>query len=170
MSSGRRTSRLELPLKHGVGIMLFNRHGQVWLGQRRPKWLGRSTESVWQMPQGGIRPGEQPIDAALRELEEETGARTVTVLAQAPSWLTWQLPPYLIGIALKGRYSGQRQLWFAMRFLGDDSEISIEPRNGSKAEFDNWRWVELDEVADLGLSYKRPVYEAVIREFSHLAR
>lgn len=170
MSSDRRAARLELPLKNSVGIMLFNRHGQVWLGRRRPKWMGKSSEPVWQMPQGGIRAGEAPRDAALRELEEETGVRTVEVLAEASSWVTWHLPPYLIGIALKGRYSGQRQLWFAMRFLGDDVEISLKPRKGGKAEFEGWRWADLEEIASLGLSYKRPVYEAVIKEFAHLAR
>lgn len=168
MSSDRRAVRLELPLRNGVGIMLLNQHGQVWLGQRRPKWLPHSTDPVWQMPQGGIRPGEDPREAALRELEEETGVFSVSVLAEASSWFTWQLPPYLIGIALKGRYSGQRQLWFAMRFLGEEREISLTPRKGGKAEFEAWRWAEFSELAELGLPYKRPVYEAVIREFSHL--
>jgi len=150
--------------------MLFNQRGQVWVGRRRPKWLASSAGPIWQMPQGGIRKGEPPRQAALRELQEETGVTSVEVLAETPFWFDWQLPEHLVGIALKGRYSGQRLRWFAMRFVGDDSEVSLIPAEGGKPEFDAWRWVDLDEVADLGLPYKRPVYEAVIREFAHLAR
>jgi len=165
-----RADRLKLPIRHCVGIMLLNHNGRVWIGQRRPKWLARSADPIWQMPQGGIRPGEPPREAALRELMEETGVKSVEVLAETPFWLNWELPEHLVGIALKGRYSGQRLRWFAMRFVGDDSEISLVPRKGRKPEFDAWRWADLDEVVELALSYKRPVYEAVIREFRHLAR
>lgn len=165
-----RAGRLKLPFRRSVGIMLLNQRGQVWIGQRRPKWLARTAAPIWQMPQGGIRPGEPLRDAALRELKEETGITRVEVLAEASSWVDWQLPDDLVGIALKGRYSGQHLRWFAMRFVGEDSEVSLIPSSGRKPEFDAWRWASLDEVAELALPYKRPVYEAVIREFAHLAR
>jgi putative (di)nucleoside polyphosphate hydrolase len=164
------TTHPDLPLRPCVGIMLINRHGRAWIGQRRPRWIPEDAGPIWQMPQGGILPGEPPRDAALRELYEETGVRSVTILAEAPRWLTYRLPDYLLGIALKGRYSGQRQRWFAMRFLGDDSEISLIPPQGGKAEFETWRWADISELSSLALPFKRPVYEAVIREFAHLIR
>ena len=112
----------------------------MWVGRRRPKWAGDGSAHIWQMPQGGISAGEGARAAALRELEEETGVASVELLAEAPGWFTYDLPEELLGIALKGRYRGQRQKWFAMRFVGDESEIDIAPRNGHKAEFDAWRW------------------------------
>ena len=162
------TTRPQLPLRPCVGIMLFNARGEVWIGQRRPRWIPADAPPIWQMPQGGILPGEEPRKAALRELKEETGISSVEVLAELSDWVTYALPPHLIGIALKGRYAGQRQRWFAMRFLGQDSEIRLVPKTG-KPEFDAWRWAALDQVTELALSFKRPVYETVIREFGHLA-
>ncbi len=150
--------------------MLLSRRSQVWVGRRRPKWLAPEADPIWQMPQGGILKGELPREAALRELAEETGVTSVEVLAEMPFWLSWQLPAELVGIALKGRYSGQRLRWFAMRFLGSDSEVVLTPPDGGKPEFDAWRWAELDEIPGLALPFKRPVYKAVVREFAHLAR
>jgi len=158
-----------LPYRPCVGIMLFNAYGLVWIGRRLPKWAGDRSAYIWQMPQGGIDKGEAPYAAALRELDEETGVRNVEVLAEHPGWLTYDLPPELLGIALKGRYRGQQQKWFAMRMLGPDSDISIRAKRGQKAEFDAWRWASIDEVAQGIVAFKRPVYDAVVREFRRLA-
>jgi putative (di)nucleoside polyphosphate hydrolase len=150
--------------------MLLNRDGLVWVGRRRPKWAGDQQEFIWQMPQGGIEKFEAPRTAALRELREETGATQVEVLAEHPEWLSYELPQDLLGIALKGRYRGQRQKWFAMRFLGDDRDIDISPKEGTKAEFDTWRWVPIESVSGFAVPFKRDVYERVTGAFAHLAR
>ena len=139
--------------------MLINRAGLVWVGRRRPKWAGDGSAHIWQMPQGGISRRREPAQAAaLRELEEETGVRSVEVLAEAPGWLSYDLPEELLGVALKGRYRGQRQKWFAMRFTGDEAEIDIAPRGGHKAEFDDWRWGPRAELPQLTVPFKRQVY------------
>lgn len=158
-----------LPYRPCVGIMLINGDGLVWVGRRLPKWFGDRSAHIWQMPQGGISGGEQPRAAALRELEEETAVSTVSVLAEASDWLTYDLPDHLLGVALKGRYRGQRQKWFAMRFTGEDTEIDISGR-GHKAEFDAWRWTPMAELPALAIPFKRPVYEALVREFGHLVQ
>lgn len=168
MSSQCRIRR-KLPIRRSVGIVLLNRNGRVWIGRRRPKWLPSDAAPLWQMPQGGIRSGEMPKDAALRELEEETGVRSVQVLASSDSWLTWHLPDELVGVALKGRYSGQRQRWFAMRFLGDDGEVTLVPPDGGKPEFDAWRWADPAEVIALAPPFRRSIYEAVLKGFADLA-
>ncbi len=115
------------------------------------------------MPQGGIDPGEDPADAALRELNEEIGSANVVLLAEAAGWLKYDLPPELAAKAWGGKYRGQMQKWFAFRFLGSDDEIDIH--GVEKPEFDAWRWVELDDVASLIVDFKRPVYEALVAEF-----
>jgi putative (di)nucleoside polyphosphate hydrolase len=158
-----------LPIRACVGIMLLNREGKVWVGRRKPKWAGDHTAHIWQMPQGGIEKFEPPRIAALRELREETGVTSVEVLAEHPEWLTYELPESLLGVALKGRYRGQRQKWFAMRFLGSDSEIDISARDGLKAEFESWRWAPIAIVPKLIVPFKRDVYEAVTGSFGHLA-
>lgn len=158
-----------LPLRASVGVMLLNAAGQVWVGRRRPKWAAEGSAHIWQMPQGGIERFEAPKLAALRELREETGVTSVDVLGEHPEWLTYELPPQLLGIALKGRYRGQRQKWFAMRFRGEDREIDIRPKAGLKAEFDDWRWVSIDDVPERIVPFKRDVYTAVTGHFAHLA-
>lgn len=166
--------RLDLPYRVGVGIMLFDQRGLVWTGRRLPKWAGSGTwmnqGHIWQMPQGGLMAGEDPLEAAHRELEEETGIRSAELIAELNAWTTYDLPPELIGIALKGRYRGQRQRWFAMRFYGDDSEIDIGPRNGRKAEFDRWKWRPIAELAEIVIPFKRPVYEELAQVFAPYAR
>lgn len=158
-----------LPLRASVGVMLLNAAGHVWVGRRRPKWAAEGSAHIWQMPQGGIERFEAPKLAALRELREETGVTSVDVLGEHPEWLTYELPPQLLGIALKGRYRGQRQKWFAMRFRGEDREIDIRPKAGLKAEFDDWRWVPIDDVPEGIVPFKRDVYTAVTSHFAHLA-
>lgn len=154
-----------------VGIMLINRNGQVWIG-RRPdaKKSPEGAGTWWQMPQGGIDEGEDPLAAARRELFEETGITSVEIIAETAHWLTYDLPPHLQGLVWGGRYRGQKQKWVAMRFLGDDREVNIVPPAGLEMEFDMWRWAPVDGLVDLIVPFKRAVYEAVVAEFAPLAR
>ena len=156
------------PYRPCVGIILVNAAGLVWIGRRLPKWSEDRSAFIWQMPQGGIDRGEEPRAAALRELEEETGVHSVEVIAENKEWLSYELPGNLMGVALKGKYRGQMQKWFVMRFLGDDTEIRIEARNGHKQEFDAWRWAHLGELPGLIVPFKRGIYEALLREFGGL--
>lgn len=158
-----------LPFRTGVGIMLINRDGLVWVGRRRPKWAGNGQAHIWQMPQGGIEKFEAPRIAALRELREETGVTHVEMLAEHPEWLSYELPHHLLGVALKGRYRGQRQKWFAMRFLGEDSDIDIAAKAETKAEFDMWRWAPMETLPELIVPFKRGIYERVTTDFAYLA-
>jgi putative (di)nucleoside polyphosphate hydrolase len=159
-----------LPYRPCVGVMLINPQGQVWVGRRadhegEPEGKG----TWWQMPQGGLDPGEDPEQAARRELAEETGVRSVCFLARSKDWLYYDLPSELIGIAWEGRYRGQKQMWFAARFEGDESEIDLGPREGHEQEFDAWRWVALRELPGLVVPFKRKVYVSLIAEFASLA-
>lgn len=154
-----------LPYRPCVGIMLFNRDGLVWVGQRIAKWDKDVSANMWQMPQGGIDKGETPRDAAFRELAEEIGTARATIIAETDGWLTYDLPAESLGIALKGRYRGQKQKWFAMRFEGEDDDIDIAPEAGEKPEFDRWKWVFIDDLANLVVPFKRQVYEQVVKAF-----
>ena len=153
-----------------VGIALFDRSGHVWLGRRLPKWAGDTTPPFWQMPQGGITKGELPAAAARRELYEETGTRSFSLIAEFDSWLTYDLPDDLLGVALKGRYRGQRQLWFAARFEGEDRDFDITGKNSQKPEFNAWKWGTLDEAVAGVVPWKTDVYKAVAAAFGDLAR
>jgi putative (di)nucleoside polyphosphate hydrolase len=160
-----------LPYRPCVGIMLLNHEGLVFAGRRadhdgEPE--GRGT--WWQMPQGGLDEGEQPEEAARRELAEETGVRSARFIARTRNWLTYDLPKELVGIAWEGRYRGQKQMWFAAKFEGAESEIDIGPRDGHEQEFDAWRWVTLDELPALVVPFKREVYLSVIEELGPFAR
>jgi putative (di)nucleoside polyphosphate hydrolase len=158
-------------------MMLFSARGQVWVGRRKPRWLTEArmcawqlpSDGMWQMPQGGIGQQEVPEDAVRRELEEETAVRNARIIGEVPGWLTYDLPDDLLGVALKGRYRGQTQRWFALRFEGTDDEINIAERNGLKAEFEAWRWVDIAEVPRQIAPFKREIYHTVVNAFAHLA-
>ncbi|MEO5323842.1 RNA pyrophosphohydrolase [Mesorhizobium sp. CC13] len=161
----------DLPYRPCVGIMVLNARGLVWAGRRiaEPDSELANTDQLWQMPQGGIDKGEEPYPAAMRELYEETGMRSVSLLAEAPDWINYDLPEHLIGIAFKGKYRGQTQKWFAFRFEGDENEIAIDPPpGGHSAEFDRWAWKPMRELPELIVPFKRKVYEEVVSAFGHL--
>lgn len=169
--SKKKVDPKDLPYRPCVGIMVLNRAGLVWAGHRLVDELSEMTgaDKLWQMPQGGIDKGEDALPAALRELYEETGMRSVTLLAEAPGWINYDLPAHMMGIALKGKYRGQTQKWFAFRFEGDESEIAINPPpGGHTAEFDRWEWKPMDTLPDLIVPFKRKVYEEVVAAFRHL--
>jgi len=147
--------------RRGVGVMLLDREGRVFVGQRVD-----SVEDAWQMPQGGIAPGEAPREAAFRELKEEVGVEAARVLAESRRWLSYDLPPDLRARVWGGRYRGQRQKWFAMRFLGRDGDIDIA--SAEEPEFRRWRWVEIEELPRLIVPFKRQLYLDVIEEFKPL--
>ena len=161
----------ELPYRACVGIVLLNDEGRIWLGRRIAKIHDEGLNSaLWQMPQGGIDDGEDPHTAALRELEEETGVKSVRIERETAGWLAYDLPRHLVGRALKGRYRGQKQKWFAMRLLGGDAEINITPDLSEPAEFDAWKWAGPDEVLEGVVAFKRDVYCQVLEEFGDLLK
>jgi len=162
----------DLPYRPCAGIMVLNDKGLVWAGRRISQGNSEfdGSPQLWQMPQGGIDEDEAPLAAAIRELYEETGMKTVTLLAEARDWIHYDLPPQLIGIGLRGKYRGQAQKWFAFRFDGDESEIQINPPPGSnEAEFDAWDWKPMESLPELIVPFKRSVYEQVVEQFRHLA-
>ena len=145
-----------------AGVMLVSEEGRVWVGERN------DYPGAWQMPQGGIDHGEEPQLAALRELEEEPSVSNVALLAEAPDWLKYELPSDLRTRAWKGRWRGQMQKWFAFRHLGRDADIDVA--GVASPEFARWQWVDLDEVPELIVAFKRPVYEAVVETFRPYVR
>ncbi len=146
-----------------VGIMLVNASGRVLVARR----VDSTPMPAWQMPQGGIDPGETPRQAALRELEEEIGTANAEILAESSTWLTYDLPASLAAKVWGGRYRGQRQKWFVMRFTGCDADIDLA---GEHAEFDAWRWAALDELPELIVAFKRQLYIEILTEFREHCR
>ena len=160
-----------LPYRPCVGIVVLNKEGLVWTGHRLAEGNTEydGSPQLWQMPQGGIDKGEDPLPAARRELHEETGIETVSLLAEAPGWINYDLPRHLVGIGLQGKYRGQTQKWFAFRFEGDESEIRIDPPpGGHEPEFDQWAWRPMAELPTLVVPFKRQVYDEVVAAFRHL--
>ena len=147
--------------------MVLNKDGLIWIGRRSDAKNKIDHGAWWQMPQGGIDEGENPELAAKRELFEETSIRSVDLIGQQSAWLNYDLPAELIGTKWGGRYRGQTQKWFALRFLGEDSEVNLAPP-GHKQEFDQWRWARMDELLALIVPFKRGVYEQVLADFRHL--
>ncbi len=155
-----------------VGIMIINHQGKVWMGLRADAPDdAEGPGDWWQMPQGGIDADEEVEAAALRELFEETGIKSAEVLGSTENWLLYELPAELHGKAWGGRYRGQKQIWFAVRFTGDESEINIDPPEGldHQKEFDTWKWMPLNEVTDRVVSFKRGVYSQVVEQLGRYA-
>ena len=156
-----------LPLRPNVGAALFNRHGEVFIGRRTDIKTPNDAPGIWSMPQGGIDENEDPAIAVLRELREEIGTDRAEILGHHPDWLSYELPPELIGRALGGRYRGQRQRWFALRFTGDEADIRLDADD--HPEFDAWRWVSLDELTKLEVGFKKTIYATLAISFAPYA-
>ena len=148
----------KLPLRSGVGIAVLNKKNQVFVAKRidNPK-------DFWQMPQGGVDNGENFYQAALRELSEETNIKTVSLIKEVDGFITYHLPNHLIGIIWKGKYKGQQQKWFIVRFNGDEAEINI---NTKKPEFLDWKWVNIENLTDKVVNFKHHVYEKIKKEIT----
>ena len=145
-----------LPLRNGVGILVLNKNNKVFVAKRidNPK-------NYWQMPQGGIDKGESYLDAAYRELKEETSIQSVSLIKEIEDYITYDLPDHLLGIIWRGKFKGQKQKWFIMRFYGKDSEINI---NTKKAEFLDWKWVDINQITKLVVDFKLHVYKKLTKE------
>ena len=143
----------ELPLRSGVGIVVLNNQNKVFVAKRidNPK-------NFWQMPQGGVDEGENFLNAAYRELEEETSIKKVELIQELEGTITYELPDRLLGIIWKGKYRGQKQKWFLMRFNGEDNEINIKTKN---PEFLDWKWIEIDQLTEVVVDFKLHVYKEV---------
>lgn len=144
----------DLPYRPCVGIMLFNKRGEVFVGKR----IDQTVEG-WQMPQGGIDKGETPQQAAMRELQEEVGTDKAEIIGEMEEWVTYDLPENLIGVAFHGKYRGQRQKWFALRFTGEDADINLTTH---EPEFSAFQWVSLENLPGLIVAFKRDTYRSVI--------
>ena len=144
---------VSLPLRDGVGIVVLNKDNKIFVAKRID-----NQKNFWQMPQGGIDKGEDYLVAAYRELEEETSIKNVKLIKEIDGFITYELPKNLLGIIWKGKYRGQKQKWFIMRFLGKDNEINIKTKH---PEFCDWKWVNIENITDLVVDFKLHVYEEV---------
>ena len=148
--------RKPLPLRIGVGIIVLNSNNKVFVGKRKDNPIDK-----WQMPQGGVDPGETFLEAMKRELKEETSIKKIEVLKELDYWLEYELPKNLVGIIWKGKYRGQKQKWFIVRFLGSDNEINL---NTKKPEFIEWKWLEINELPNVIVDFKKNVYKKLVEE------
>tara|TARA_B100000029_G_scaffold42797_1_gene39728 strand:- start:987 stop:1463 length:477 start_codon:yes stop_codon:yes gene_type:complete len=151
---------INLPLRMGVGIILLNSNNEVFVGKRidNPK-------NSWQMPQGGVDKNENFIEAAKRELEEETGIKSVKIIKELSGWFEYDLPKYLLGKLWNGKYKGQKQKWFIMKFTGENNEINVKTKN---PEFSNWKWIKPAELPDIAVSFKLDIYKKLKEEINSL--
>jgi len=150
----------KLPLRNGVGIVVLNKNNQVFVAKRID-----NSKNFWQMPQGGVDKNEDYLAAAYRELEEETSIKNIDLVKELDGLISYELPKHLLGVIWKGKYRGQEQKWFVVRFLGNDSEINI---NTSHPEFCEWKWVELENITDLVVDFKLHVYEDVKKKVKEI--
>ena len=149
-----------LPLRSGVGIVVLNKRNKVFVAKRID-----NQKNFWQMPQGGVDKGEDYLTAAYRELEEETSIKNVNLVKELDGLISYELPKNLLGIIWKGKYKGQKQKWFVMKFLGPDSEINIKTKN---PEFCEWKWIELENITDQVVDFKLHVYEDVKKKVKEI--
>ncbi len=164
----RSTLRERLPYRPNVGAVLFNPAGQVFVARRADLPNAEGAPGGWQLPQGGIDGREDPAAAVIRELAEEIGTDRAEIIGEHTDWLTYELPDDLLGVALHGRYRGQKQRWFALRFLGRDADIRLDA--DPHPEFDAWRWADLAELPSLAVDFKRPIYQIIAASFARFAR
>ena len=151
----------ELPLRIGVGIILLNHENNVFVGKRIDH-----PQNSWQMPQGGVDQNENFLQAAKRELEEETGIKSVKFIKELDGWFKYDLPKYLLGKLWKGKYRGQKQKWFVMKFLGKSDEINVKTTN---AEFFDWKWIELSKLPNIAVHFKVDIYKKIKEELTSLS-
>ena len=144
----------ELPLRLGVGVVVLNKENKVFVGKRKDNPVNK-----WQMPQGGVDNGEDLVGAMKRELSEETGIKNIKILKEIDGWSKYELPDYLLGKIWKGKYRGQKQKWFVVKFLGSDNEINLETKN---PEFIEWQWIDIDSLPGVIVDFKKKVYEGLI--------
>jgi|TARA_B100000161_G_scaffold260068_1_gene226686 putative (di)nucleoside polyphosphate hydrolase len=149
-------SKKTLPLRIGVGAVLLNRNNQVFVGKRKDNPINK-----WQMPQGGVDNKEKLVDALKRELYEETSVKSYKIIHELDRWLTYELPENLLGKIWRGKYRGQKQKWFILRFSGEESEINV---NTKKPEFLEWKWVDIESLPDIIVDFKKKVYEELLIE------
>lgn len=144
----------ELPLRLGVGVVVLNKENKVFVGKRKDNPVNK-----WQMPQGGVDNGEDLVGAMKRELSEETGIKNIKILKEIDGWSKYELPDYLLGKIWKGKYRGQKQKWFVVKFLGSDNEINLETKN---PEFIEWQWIDIDSLPSVIVDFKKKVYEDLV--------
>ena len=149
-----------LPLRLGVGIVLINSENKIFVGKR----IDNPVNS-WQMPQGGVDNNENLLNAAFRELREETGVKNVKLIKEIDTWLTYDLPKNLLGKLWNGKYRGQRQRWFVMRFIGKDEEVNVKTKN---AEFKEWKWIAVDQLTNVAVDFKLQIYKKISEELNML--
>ncbi len=162
----------DLPYRPCAGVMVLNKEGRAFIGRRTDGPEHVDETHVWQMPQGGIDEGEDPYPAALRELYEETSIKSVEKVGEIPDWLIYDIPRDIVGQAWKGKYRGQKQKWFALRFTGEENEINIHNPGGGEhePEFVEWRWEKVENLPGMIIPFKRHVYDRVVKEFLPLAK